>query len=122
FLLNLPIGVAAVVASLRGLPHGERRSERFDLAGAALLAIGLSGLTLALSFGPDWGWTSAPLLGSAVLAVVGIGAVIPVEAHVRHPNLDFALLRKRAFAAAIASLVLSFVALFAVSFLMPFYL
>ena len=118
----MPIGIAAVLASVRWLPASRRQKEQFDLFGAALLGLGLSGLTLSLSFGAEWGWTSPTLLGSAALSAIALGAVVPVEARAAHPNLDLELLRKRAFATALGSLVLSFVALFAVSFLMPFYL
>jgi EmrB/QacA subfamily drug resistance transporter len=121
FFLNLPIGLVAVLASARWLPAGARRPERFDPLGAILLAIVLGGLTLALSFGQEWGWLSAPVLGCVGASVSSLAGLVAAERRVEHPNLDLGLFRRRAFSAALASLVLSFVALFAVSFLMPFY-
>jgi MFS family permease len=53
FFLNLPIGVLATLASLRWLARGKRKPERFDPLGALMLAIGLGGLTLSLSFGQE---------------------------------------------------------------------
>ncbi len=64
FFVNLPIGIAAIVMALRYAPESraERRS-RFDFRGFALLATSLTALTLALTFGDQWGWGSAPVLG-----------------------------------------------------------
>ena len=53
-LVSMPIGIAAVLASRRWLPPSRRQPEQFDLLGAALLGLGLSGLTLSLSFGAEW--------------------------------------------------------------------
>ena len=122
FFLNLPIGLLAVLASARWLPRGTRKPERFDPLGALLLALGLAGLTLALSFGQEWGWLSVPVLACVAAAVFSLAALVVAERRVEQPNLDLGLFRRRAFSAALATLVLSFVALFAVSFLMPFYL
>jgi EmrB/QacA subfamily drug resistance transporter len=121
FFLNLPIGAAAILASLRWLPGGEHKPERFDPLGALLLAVGLGGVTLALSFGQEWGWLSVPVLGCLGAAALSLVALVGVERRIQHPNIDLGLFSRRAFSAALASLVLSFMALFAVSFLMPFY-
>jgi MFS family permease len=53
---------------------------------------------------------------------VTIALTAMLEARASDPLIDFTLLRRRVFASANASLVLSFLALFAVSFVMPFYL
>src|SRR5260370_7953426 len=45
-----------------------------------------------------------------------------VELRVSDPVIDFSLLKRRVFLSANVSLVLSFLALFAVSFMLPFYL
>jgi EmrB/QacA subfamily drug resistance transporter len=121
FFLNLPIGAAATLASLRWLPSGEHKPERFDPLGALLLAVGLGGVTLALSFGQEWGWLSVPVLGCLGAAALSLVALVGVERRIQYPNIDLGLFSRRAFSAALASLVLSFVALFVVSFLMPFY-
>ena len=68
FYVNLPIGVAAVIAT-RHLLRGPRRGGRgsFDPPGALLLAVGLAAPTLGLSLGSTWGWTSPLLIGTVGL-------------------------------------------------------
>ncbi len=123
FYVNLPIGILALLATFRVLQEPGRRSPgRFDPLGAALLAIGLAALTGGLSFGEELGWTAAPILIALAIGVLALVAVPVVESRVANPIIVLSLLRSRVFTSAIVSLVLSFLALFAVSFLLPFYL
>ena len=123
FYVNVPIGIVGFILTLRVLTERARRGRgRFDPLGAVLLALGLASLTLGLSFGTEIGWTSPLLIGLLAFAVVALGALVYVERRVSDPIIDFTLLRNRVFASANTSLVLSFMALFAVSFLLPFYL
>jgi EmrB/QacA subfamily drug resistance transporter len=123
FFVNVPIGIIAIFAVQRFLhEQAERKREQFDLAGAVLLGMGLATLTLGLSFGQEWGWTSAGLLMAFAITLYSILMLLFVENNSASPLIDFALLRNRLFASANISLILCFLALFAVSFLMPFYL
>lgn len=123
FYVNIPLGMIGIIATLRILRESGSRGEgRFDPIGAALLAIGLVGLTLGLSFGQEWGWNSPLLVSTLVMSALGFTGLIFVERRVAHPIIDFVLLRSRVFLSANISLILSFLALFAVSFMLPFYL
>ena len=125
FYVNVPIGIAGFILTLRVLTERIRWGGvrgRFDPLGAVLLAVGLASLTLGLSFGTEIGWGSPLLKVLLALAVVALVAFAIVETRVSDPIVEFGLLRNRVFASANVSLVLSFLALFAVSFLMPFYL
>ena len=122
FYVNLPIGALAILAAwllLTERPHLER--QPFDLPGAAFLAVGLASLTLGLSFGQEWGWGSLRFLASMVIAVAALAGVAWVERRVPAPILDPALLRNRVFVFANVSFMICMLALFAVSFLLPFY-
>lgn len=123
FYVNVPIGIVGVVATVLLLRDTRPRvARRFDPLGAALLAVGLSALTLGLSFGQEWGWASPGLIASLAIAGVALAAFVFAERRVEAPIVDFLLLRSRVFLSANLSLILSFLALFAVSFLLPFYL
>ncbi len=123
FYVNVPIGIVGIIATLRVLTERMRwRQARFDPLGALLLAVGLIAITLGLSFGQEWGWTSPLLISTLVVGVCALIALVLVEHHVSNPIINFSLLHHRVFLSANLSLILSFLALFAVSFMLPFYL
>ena len=123
FYVNVPLGIVGFIATIILLKSNVARARgRFDPAGAILLGIGLASLTLGLSFGQQWGWMSGRVIISVVVAVVALVALVLVEMKIPDPIVDIVLLKDRVFASANLSLVLSFLALFAVSFLLPFYL
>jgi len=98
-----------------------RTREPLDLPGAVLIAIGFSLLTVALSFGNAWGWASARLLTCLAIAIVALVTAARVEQRARHPIVDLALFRQPVLASSLGSMMLSMLALFAVSFMLPFY-
>src|SRR5579883_228023 len=123
FYVNVPFGIIGVTASLLVLrKRHTRMSGRFDPIGAFLLAVGLIALTLGLSFGQEWGWSSWALISTLVISVLAFVLLVVTEQHVGDPIIDFSLLRNRVFVSANVSLIMSFLALFAVSFMLPFYL
>ena len=124
FYVNIPLGIIGFIATLRVLTERMRKGQqgRFDPLGAIFLAIGLVALTMGLSFGQEWGWNSPLLIGTLVVSVIALTIMVIVEHRVPYPIIDFSLLRRRVFLSANVSLILSFLALFAVSFMMPFYL
>jgi EmrB/QacA subfamily drug resistance transporter len=123
FYVNVPIGIIGIIATLRVLTERFHRNPgRFDPWGALLLAIGLVALTAGLSFGQEWGWTSPLLICTLVISVIASVLLVIVEHRVSDPIIKFSLLQNRVFLSANVSLILSFLALFAVSFMLPFYL
>jgi EmrB/QacA subfamily drug resistance transporter len=122
FYINLPIGIAGAVAAALVLP-ADRRTERkrFDAPGALLLGVTLGALAAVLSIGNEAGWTSAPVIALACACVVAAGLFLVQESRHESPLIDRSLFKNRLFAWATASLVLSFLAMFAISFLLPVY-
>ena len=122
FYVNVPIGILLIVVAwclLTERPRWERR--HFDLGGAAVLAVGLSALTLGLSFGQEWGWASGQFLLAMTAAMAALVGASWWERRTPFPLLDPALLRKRVFVMANVSFMIAMLALFAVNFLLPFY-
>jgi EmrB/QacA subfamily drug resistance transporter len=99
FLVNVPVGVLAIVGTLRWVPasRDETVTRLPDLFGATMLAVGVGALSLGLVKGPEWGWRG----GSTDIAwlVTGICFVGFVAQSRRHPSPVVAadLLRVRAF-------------------------
>jgi drug resistance transporter, EmrB/QacA subfamily len=123
FYVNVPIGIVAILAT-RLLPNQDQRhaGERFDPWGALLLAIGLAGITLALSFGESFGWGSPLILGCLIIGIVCLLSLAFVERHVASPIIDVTLLKRRPFLFSVVSYTIAMMALFAVGFILPFYL
>ncbi|MGH2618072.1 MAG: DHA2 family efflux MFS transporter permease subunit, partial [Thermomicrobiales bacterium] len=122
FFISVPISLGAAIASHYVLPrNGVRGRVRFDLLGALLFGVGVVGMTLLPSIGGQWGWTSPQFVGTVGIVVVAFICAGLVERRVATPLLDLALFRNRVFVAATLRLILSRLALIAVSFLLPFY-
>jgi drug resistance transporter, EmrB/QacA subfamily len=124
FYVNVPIGIIGLLATFIVLRHEhiEHNQGRFDPLGALLLAIGLASLAAGLSFGVELGWTSAPILILLIVGVVALCILPLAEYFAPNPVIVLSLLKDRVFSSSLLSLVLSFLALFAVSFMLPFYL
>src|SRR3954451_9216701 len=99
FLVNLPVGIAALAAAAVWVPAPKDASvTRFpDVLGALLLAGSIGCLTLALVKGPDWGWAGGRT--DAAWAGAAIGLLGFVLSSARHPAPVIApsLLQVRAF-------------------------
>jgi MFS family permease len=107
FLLQSGLMVVPVVASWLILRETPRRSARFDLAGAALLALGLGPLLLAVDQAPDWGLTAAPTLGCLAIAVVMLAAFARVERRVAAPLVPLTFFTSRPITSALVASFLS---------------
>ncbi|MEO7352211.1 MAG: MFS transporter, partial [Marmoricola sp.] len=70
FLVNLPIGVVALLAAVRFLEddHGPGPRAGLDVAGAALATSGLMLAVLGVTRVPDHGWISVTSSGSMLVA------------------------------------------------------
>ena len=125
FYVNVPIGIIGTFAALYILPAAEPstgRRESIDYLGTILFASGLAFLVLAVNEGEHLGWSSQLILTYFVLAGVLLTSFIVTEMRVRHPMIDLSMFRQYAFSAGNLTGLLSYYVLFAVLFLMPFYL
>ena len=85
FLVNLPLGLALLLAGRRRLVDQPVRDSHLpDLPGAAMLALGLALITLGIVEGNDWGWTSPQTLGSLAAGLALLAGVISRSR--RHPR------------------------------------
>jgi EmrB/QacA subfamily drug resistance transporter len=107
FLINVPVGIAVSLASLRVLPASSSKASRgrLDVAGALLATGSLVALIFGLVEAPSSGWASAQTLGLVGAGVLGVGAFVLVEARVREPLVDLAVFRQRPFVVALLLMV-----------------
>jgi predicted MFS family arabinose efflux permease len=94
-------------------------APQLDLAGAALAAAGLAGVTFALTEGADRGWTSPLILATGVGGVLALAAFVLVERTSRHPMLPLDVFASRQFTAANLVTFLVYAALGGSFFLLP---
>jgi EmrB/QacA subfamily drug resistance transporter len=118
FLINLPLAVVVLVVTLRQVPETADPSapRSFDIAGAALGALGLAALTYAL-IGADDGWT-LDVVAVLTLGVAALVAFVVVERRGRHPMLPMDIFESRQFSAANLVTLLVYAALGALFFLL----
>jgi len=125
FLINIPTGVAAVLAVRRIPPDmapGPSENSSLDLRGLLLLTVGLALLLLGISQGGVVGWASTeswlPLLvGTALLMTYA-----PWAARIDQPALNLDLARNAAAALALTLCALASVVTFAAVFLLPVFI
>jgi EmrB/QacA subfamily drug resistance transporter len=124
FLVNIPIGAAVVLLSLRLLPAGggQDSKPRLDVAGAVTVTTALMIAVYAIINGNQEGWLSAQTLGLLAVAAALLGAFLTIESRVSSPLMPLGLIRRRNVATANTVGVLWAAAMFAWFFLSALYL
>jgi EmrB/QacA subfamily drug resistance transporter len=122
FLVNLPIGAAALAGLSLRLPAAE--VERADRPLDAFGALLLGGATTALMLTCIWGgsryaWGSPPIGGLIAATLVLSGLLLAWEKRAADPIVPFHLLRTRAVAVASSALFLATAALFSITVFVP---
>ncbi len=101
FLVNVPIGVLALVVGMRHLPpvpgHAARRP---DARGALLVTIGVGVLTYGIMKTAEWGWASWPTALTLGVALLLLALFVADCLRAENPFIDPALLRIRPFTGA----------------------
>lgn len=111
FVINLPIGIAAIVAGWRLIP------EVRDAGGAKLpepvsivsVLSGVALLILATVQGPEWGWSDWRVIGLFVVAAIATGVTIHRTLKGRAPVIERQLFQSREFTRASIVLLLFFI-------------
>ncbi len=124
FLVNLPIGVAVVLLSLRLLPGGggQTGAGRLDVAGAITVTAALMLAVYAIVNGNQNGWTSAETLGLLAAAVALLAVFLWIESRVDAPLMPLRLFKLRNLVTANVVGVLWAGAMFAWFFLSALYM
>ena len=101
FVINVPIGIAALVAGSRVLPHLRPTERRVpDIPGTVVLAAALGLAVVGLTKAGDWGWSSPATIAFLGGGIVLLAAALGRAARHPAPALEIGLWRSRVFAAA----------------------
>ena len=86
----------ALACSLAVLPRRTPADPRpFDVTGAVLLSLAVTGVSVVLSEGGSWGWTSIPTLGTVIGCAALLICWVPHELRTRHPLVNLHHLANR---------------------------
>jgi EmrB/QacA subfamily drug resistance transporter len=125
FLINLPIGIGALVYAFLVLPSDSPTpSESFDFVGMLLLSPGLALFLYGVSSIPETGTVFA----ARVLVTAAIGLLLVLAFVLRslfrspeHPLMDLQLFRNRSLTVSVVAMSLFAIAFFGASLLFPQY-
>lgn len=97
FLINAPVGAAAIVLALRfvSADRGPGLRSGADLPGALLVTAGLMLAVYVIVGAGRYGWLSGRTLGLAAVAAALLGAFVARQAAARRPLLPLRVLRSR---------------------------
>src|ERR1700722_17909182 len=101
FIVNVPIGLAALAVGWRMLPRVPGHDvPRPDAWGAILVTLGVAALTFALVKVNDWGWSSPGIGLAFAAAIIFLGSFVMHCLRARNPLVEPGLFRIRPFVGA----------------------
>lgn len=123
--VNVPIAAfaVAVVWSSVHLAEPDDADHQIDYPGIAAISIGLVSLLVALDQVDDWGWGDPRVIFMLVVAVVLVGAFVPLERRAgRHGLIPPEIIANRDFAAACVAILCMSATFFAALLYLPQYM
>ncbi|MEA2160117.1 MAG: hypothetical protein QOD66_2497 [Solirubrobacteraceae bacterium] len=123
FLVNLPVGIVALVLARRFVPESRApHPRRLDVVGQALVIAGLGSLTYAIIEGHQRGWLSGEIIALFTLALVALVALIRYELRREQPLLEIRFFASAPFTGASVIAICAFAGLGGFLFLNTLYL
>ena len=123
FLVNVPVGVAAIILTARFVPESRaERARRIDPVGQLLVIVALATLTYAIIEGPSSGWLSGQTLGLFCVSLVAFATLVLYELRREQPLIEVRFFRSAPFSGASAIAVCAFASLGGFLFLNTLYL
>ncbi len=97
FIINLPIGVATLIAGSIMLDENEGLGigAGLDIGGAVLSTVGLMLAIYAIVTSTQYGWASRHTVGFGLAAVIVLAGFFFLETHIPSPMVPFRVLRSR---------------------------
>jgi EmrB/QacA subfamily drug resistance transporter len=124
FLINVPVGIVAVLVGLRWLPALPALSSvgALDVAGMILGPLAFASLSYGITESSSAGWTGTSTLVGLTVGGVALLAFILRELSTAEPLLELRVFRSRDFSLTILTQWVGQSALFGAMFLIPLFL
>lgn len=107
FYVNVLLAGLAIIAAFAVIPRDPKPQVKrsFDLPGALTVTAGATLLVFALVQGPEYGWSSTPIVASAALAAIFLIAFGVIEARSADPLMPLRLFGNRSL---VSSMTITF--------------
>ena len=124
FWLNVPLTLASLAIGAWSITESSDESapRRIDIAGLALVTVGIGLFTLTFDRAPSSGWLSASTVVAFVGSLVALALFVLVEHRVRWPLVDLSLLRDPRFTVLVVAGTIANIAYAVAIFLSTLYL
>ncbi len=122
FFINVPIGIAVILAARRVLPESARQPGRFDIVGALTSTAGMSALVYAFIRAASSGWADRLTLGAFAAAAALLAAFVLTEAHSPQPITPLRLFADRSRSASYVARLLLVAGMFGMFFFLTQYI
>lgn len=123
FLINLPLGLAAIALTLRFIPESKAPTpRRIDPVGQLLVIVLLSSVTYGIIEAPNAGWTSPAIVAAFAAAAIALLGLLRYEPRRAEPLIDLRFFRSIPFSSSIALAMAAFVSFGGFLFLNTLYL
>jgi EmrB/QacA subfamily drug resistance transporter len=124
FWLNVPLTLVSLAIGAWTITESSDKSvpRRIDIAGLALITVGIGLFTLTFDRAPSWGWLSASTAIAFAGSLAAFVVFIVVENRVRWPLVDLSLVQNRRFAVLVVAGTIANIAYGVTIFLSTMYL
>lgn len=124
FLINVPIGIAAIIFAKSVIPGPDSVPERkpFDITGTILMFAAIGSMIFFLERSPVLGWTSKEIILLGCVFAVSTAAFIIRSLRAKNPLLDIRIFRHWKFTAVALSYTLTCAVFAGVMYMVPYYM
>ena len=124
FLINVPVGILALVIGLRVLPAipPGRAAGALDTLGIVLGPLAFAAVSFGINQSTYAGWTAAPTLGGIGIGLVALALFVWRELRIADPVLELRVFRSRDFTLGILTQWTAVGTMFGTFFLVPLFL
>jgi MFS family permease len=124
FFINLPVGIVGTIVGILFLPKDSvgKVRKKFDYVGAIFLIPSLITIIYILNIGLKMGWRSPVMIGCYVIAMITSFLFFLIERKRPEPLVDLTLFENSFFSLGNMTSAMSFMVMYAVLLLTPYYL
>ena len=123
FFPCIPVALVGAFYAYKMLPNYVKKKQfKFDYKGFIYFTISLFALLLAISEAYKWGWTSFKIITLGIVTLI-FGALFYIRDHkINYPLINFSIFHIRQFTFGNLAVMMSYMAMYTNSILLPFYL